>query len=230
MDTLKLHDLETSSIFWELRFLMTEKDIVNLLRIVTSWFDLTRTDIGRKALEIDCPEMFKESLLFSKHLRERLHDELIAIVNRKRNLQKEHFTRFEMKRKIFEFNEQEKANAAEENRLQFISTFCQNTKRERIKPTPEDDILYNISKQNEIIEKQITNLKEKELSELKRIRLEDAKMFSMNGIMLSKDEFLKEFKNATDTNPEDEKLLKVWQHSDNSSFFNFNGFLFVISY
>lgn len=51
MDTLKLHDLELSSIFWELRFLMTEKDIVNLLRIVTSWFDLTKTDIGRKALK-----------------------------------------------------------------------------------------------------------------------------------------------------------------------------------
>lgn len=44
MDTLKLHDLEPSSIFLELRFLMTEKDIVNLLRIVTSWFDLTRTE------------------------------------------------------------------------------------------------------------------------------------------------------------------------------------------
>ena len=100
----------------------------------------------------------------------------------------------------------------------------------KLKSTPEDDILYNISKQNEIIKKQIINLKEKELSKLKRIRLEDAKRFSMNGITLSKDEFLNEFKNATDTNPEDNRLLKVWQHSDNSSFFNFNGFLFVISY
>ena len=122
MDTLKLHDLELSSIFWELRFLMTEKDIVNLLRIVESWFDLTRTDIGRKALEIDCPEIFKESLLFSKHLREKLHNELTAINNRKRNLQKEQFIRFENKRKIFEFEEYEKAKAAEENRSRFIST------------------------------------------------------------------------------------------------------------
>lgn len=134
MDTLKLHDLEPSSIFWELRFLMTEKDIVNLLRIITSWFDLTRTDIGRKALEIDCSEIFKESLLFSKHLREKLYDELTAINNRKRNLQKEQFTRFEMKRKIFELNEYEKANAAEENRYQFISTTldqsCQKQEKE----------------------------------------------------------------------------------------------------
>lgn len=134
MDTLKLHDLEQSSIFWELRFLMTEKDIVNLLRIVTSWFDLTRTDIGRKALEIDCPEIFKESLLFSKHLREKLYDELTAINNRKRNLQKEQFIRFENKRKIFELNEYEKANAAEENRYQFISTTldqsCQKQEKE----------------------------------------------------------------------------------------------------
>lgn len=134
MDTLKLHDLEPSSIFWELRFLMTEKDIVNLLRIVTSWFDLTRTDIGIKALEIDCPEIFKESLLFSKHLREKLYNELTAINNRKRNLPKEQFTRFEMKRKIFELNEYEKANAAEENRYQFISTTldqsCQKQEKE----------------------------------------------------------------------------------------------------
>jgi len=122
MDTLKLHDLELSSIFWELRFLMTEKDIVNLLRIVTSWFDLTKTDIGRKALEIDCPEIFKESLLFSKHLREKLYDELTAINNRKRNLQKEQFIRFENKRKIFQLNEYERAKAAEENRCRFIST------------------------------------------------------------------------------------------------------------
>jgi hypothetical protein len=133
MDTLKLHDLEPSSIFWELRFLMTEKDIVNLLRIVTSWFDLTRTDICRKALEIDCPEMFKESLLFSKHLREKLYNELTAINKRKRNLPKEQFIRFENKRKIFELNEYEKANAAEENRYQFISTTsdqsCQNKKK-----------------------------------------------------------------------------------------------------
>lgn len=84
--------------------------------------------------------------------------------------------------------------------------------------------------QRKIIQKRIEELKEKELSKLKRIRLEDAKRFSMNGIILSKDEFLKEFKNATDTNPEDEKLLKFWQHSDNSSVFNFNEFLFVISY
>ena len=133
MDTLKLHDLELSSIFWELRFLMTEKDIVNLLRIVTSWFDLTRTDIGRKALEIDCPEMFKESLLFSKHLREMLYNELTAISNRKRNLQKEQFIRFEKAREFFEFNEYEKAKAVEENRCQFISTTldqsCQNKKK-----------------------------------------------------------------------------------------------------
>lgn len=122
MDTLKLHDLEPSSIFWELRFLMTEKDIVNLLRIIESWFDLTRTDIGRKALEIDCQEIFKESLLFSKHLRDKLHNELTAINNRKRNLQKEQFIRFENKRKFFEFEEYEKAKAAEENCSQFIST------------------------------------------------------------------------------------------------------------
>lgn len=133
MDTLKLHDLEPSSIFWELRFLTTEKDIVNLLRIVTSWFDLTRTDIGRKALEIDCPEIFKESLLFSKHLREKLYDELTAINNRKRNLPKEQFTRFEMKRKIFELNEYEKANAAEENRYQFISTTLDQNRQKQEK-------------------------------------------------------------------------------------------------
>lgn len=133
MDTLKLHDLEPSSIFWELRFLMTEKDIVNLLRIVTSWFDLTRTDIGRKALEIDCPEIFKESLLFSKHLREKLYNELTEINNRKRNLPKEQFTCFEMKRKIFELNEYEKANAAEENSYQFISTTLDQNRQKQEK-------------------------------------------------------------------------------------------------
>ena len=89
MNTLKLHDLELSSIFWELRFLMTEKDIVNLLRIVTSWFDLAQTDLGRKALEIGCHEIFKESLIFSNILRKQLHKELTEINNRKQNLSKE---------------------------------------------------------------------------------------------------------------------------------------------
>lgn len=120
MNTLKLHDLEPSSIFWELRFLMTEKDIVNLLRIVTSWFDLTKTDLGRKALEIDCPEIFKESLIFSNRLRKQLHEKLTEISNRKRNLSKEQFMRFENQRKWFEFNEFEKEKAAENS--QFIST------------------------------------------------------------------------------------------------------------
>ena len=55
----------------------------------------------------------------------------------------------------------------------------------KLKSTPEDDILYNISKQNEIIKKQIINLKEKELSKLKRIHLEDAKSFSINGNIFS---------------------------------------------
>ena len=119
MNTLKLHDLEPSSIFWELRFLMTEKDVVNLLRIVTSWFDLTRTDLGRKALEIDCPEIFKESLIFSNKLRKQLHEKLTEINNIKQNLSKEQFMRFENQREWFEFNEFEKEKAAEH--CQFIS-------------------------------------------------------------------------------------------------------------
>ena len=108
MNTLKLHDLETSSIFWELRFLMTEKDVVNLLRIVTSWFGLTKTDLGMKALEIDCPEIFKESLIFSNRLRKQLHEKLTEINKRKQNLSKEQFMSFENKREWFEFNESEK--------------------------------------------------------------------------------------------------------------------------
>ena len=120
MNTLKLHNLEPSSIFWELRFFMTEKDIVNLLRIVTSWFGLTKTDLGRKALEIDCPEIFKESLIFSNRLRKQLHEELTEINNRKQNLSKEQFMRFENEREWFEFNEFEKEKAAEN--IQFIST------------------------------------------------------------------------------------------------------------
>lgn len=120
MNTLKQHDLEPSSIFWELRFFMTEKDIVNLLRIVASWFGLTKTDLGRKALEIDCPEIFKESLIFSNRLRKQLHEELTEINNRKQNLSKEQFMRFENKREWFEFNEFEKEKAAEN--IQFIST------------------------------------------------------------------------------------------------------------
>ena len=119
MNTLKLHNLEPSSIFWELQFWMTEKDIVNLLRIVTSWYDLTRTDLGRKALEIDCYEIFNESLIFSNKLRRLLHEKLTEINNRKRNLPKEQFMRFENLRECFEFNEFEKEKAAEN--IQFVS-------------------------------------------------------------------------------------------------------------
>lgn len=100
----------------------------------------------------------------------------------------------------------------------------------KLKSTPEDDILYNISKQNEIIKKQIINLKEKELSKLKRIHLEDAKSFSINGAILTKEEFLKEFKKITSTDPNDTRLLKVWQHNENTDFLNFCGMLFVIFY
>ena len=120
MNTLKLHNLEPSSIFWELRFFMTEKDIVNLLRIVKSWFGLTKTDLGRKALEIDCPEIFKESLIFSNRLIKKLHEELTEINNRKQNLSKEQFMRFENEREWLEFNELEKEKAAEN--IKFIST------------------------------------------------------------------------------------------------------------
>lgn len=139
MDTLKLHDLEPSSIFWELRFLMTEKDIVNLLRIVESWFDLTRTDIGRKALEIDCPEIFKESLIFSNNLRKQLHEKLTEINNRKRNLPKEQFTRFEKMREFFELNEYEKTKAAEENRCQFISTLLDQNRQKQEKEDEQNE-------------------------------------------------------------------------------------------
>lgn len=94
---------------------MTEKDVVNLLRIVTSWFDLTKTDLGREALEIDCPDIFKESLIFSNKLRKLLNEKLTEINNRKRNLSKEQFMRFENQREWFEFNEFETEKAAENN-------------------------------------------------------------------------------------------------------------------
>ena len=122
MNTLKLHDLKPSSIFWELRFLMTEKDIINLLRIVTSWFDLTKTDLGRKALEIGCPEIFKESLIFSNKLRKQLHEKLTEINNRKQNLSKEQFMRFENQREWFEFNEFEIENTAEDCKFISVAT------------------------------------------------------------------------------------------------------------
>ena len=126
METIKLHTLEPSSIFWEVRFFMTEKDVVNLQRIITSWFDLTRTDLGRKAMEIDCQELFHESLIFSKHLRTILSEALAAIQKNKKNMNKEQFMRFENKRKCFEFNEFEIEKAAED--CQFISA---ETKKER---------------------------------------------------------------------------------------------------
>ena len=89
---------------------------------MTSWFGLTKTDLGRKVLEIDCPEIFKESLIFSNRLRKQLHEELTKINNRKKKLSKEQFMRFENKREWFEFNEFEKEKAAEN--IQFISTTC----------------------------------------------------------------------------------------------------------
>lgn len=120
MKTIKLHDLEPSSIFWEVRFFMTEKDVMNLQRIITSWFDLTRTDLGRKAMEIDCQELFHEDLIFSKYLRKILSEALTAIQKNKKNMNKEQFMRFESKRKRFEYEENEMFKAIEEN--SFIST------------------------------------------------------------------------------------------------------------
>lgn len=120
MDILKLHDLEPSSVFWETRFFMTEKDVVNLQRIVTSWYDLTKTDIGRKALEVDCYEMFKESMIFSKRLMLKLNETLTAIQRRKESMNKEQFMRFESRRKSFEHYESERDNFLENN--PFVAT------------------------------------------------------------------------------------------------------------
>lgn len=122
METLKLHNLELSSIFWEVCFLMTEKDVVNLLRLVTSWYDLSKTDLGRKALEIDCYETFKKTCIFSEKLRKLLHQKLTGIENRKRSLTKVQLANFEYLRELFEFKENEMAEAAKENSCQFIST------------------------------------------------------------------------------------------------------------
>lgn len=71
-------------------------------------------------MEIDCQELFHESLIFSKHLRKILSEALIAIQKNKKNMNKEQFMRFESKRKRFEYEENEMIKAIEEN--SFIST------------------------------------------------------------------------------------------------------------
>lgn len=90
MSRIKLHNLEEFSIFWTSSLRLTEKDAVELYRILTSWFDLTRTDIGRKAMEIDCVNMFEEDLKFCHRLRKLLSKEITDIERRKQNLPKYH--------------------------------------------------------------------------------------------------------------------------------------------
>ena len=115
MSRIKLHNLEESSIFWTSSLRLTENDVAELYRILTSWFDLTRTDIGRKAMEIDCINIFEEDLKFCHRLR--------------KLLSKIHREAFERKRECFISQEREILNEIEQN--SFISTSLNSEKDEQ---------------------------------------------------------------------------------------------------
>ena len=129
MSRIKLHNLEESSIFWTSSLRLTEKDVAELYRILTSWFDLTRTDIGRKAMEIDCINMFEEDLKFCHRLRKLLSEELTGIERSKQNLPKIHREAFERKRESFMLQEREILTEIEQN--SFISTSLNSEKDEQ---------------------------------------------------------------------------------------------------
>ena len=129
MSRIKLHNLEESSIFWTSSLRLTENDVAELYRILSSWFDLTRTDIGRKAMEIDCINIFEEDLKFCHRLRKLLSEELIDIQRSKQNLPKIHREAFERKRERFMLQEREILTEIEQN--SFISTSLNNEKDEQ---------------------------------------------------------------------------------------------------
>ena len=129
MSIIKLHNLEESSIFWTSSLRLTENDVAELYRILTSWFDLTRTDIGRKAMEIDCINMFEEDLKFCHRLRKLLSEELTNIERSKQNLPKIHRESFERKRERFMLQEREILTEIEQN--PFISTSLNSEKDEQ---------------------------------------------------------------------------------------------------
>lgn len=120
MSSLKLHNLEESSIFLTSSLRLTENDVAELYRILTSWFDLTRSDIGRKAMQIDCINLFEDDLRFCHRLRKLLSEELTNIERSKRNLSKYHREAFERKRENFIMQEREILKEIEQNT--FIST------------------------------------------------------------------------------------------------------------
>lgn len=129
MSRIKLHNLEESSIFWTSSLRLTENDVAELYRILSSWFDLTRTDIGRKAMEIDCINIFEEDLKFCHRLRKLLSEELIDIERSKQNLPKIHREAFERKRERFMLQEREILTEIEQN--PFISTSLNSEKDEQ---------------------------------------------------------------------------------------------------
>ena len=129
MSRIKLHNLEESSIFWTSSLRLTENDVAELYRILTSWFDLTHTDIGRKAMEINCINMFEEDLKFCHRLRKLLSEELTDIERRKQNLPKIHREAFERKRERFMLQEREILTEIEQN--PFISTSLNSEKDEQ---------------------------------------------------------------------------------------------------
>lgn len=129
MSRIKLHNLEESSIFWTSSLRLTENDVAELYRILSSWFDLTRTDIGRKAMEIDCINIFEDDLKFCHRLRKLLSEELIDIQRSKQNLPKIHREAFERKRERFMLQEREILTEIEQN--PFISTSLNSEKDEQ---------------------------------------------------------------------------------------------------
>ena len=129
MSRIKLHNLEESSIFWTSSLRLTENDVAELYRILSSWFDLTRTDIGRKAMEIDCINIFEDDLKFCHRLRKLLSEELIDIQRSKQNLPKIHREAFERKRERFMLQEREILTEIEQN--PFISTSLNSEKVEQ---------------------------------------------------------------------------------------------------
>lgn len=93
------------------------------------------------------------------------------------------------------------------------------------------EVLFkNFIEQNEIIEARIKEIEEKEKSKFRPIRLNDAKRFSINGMLFSKETFSEAFKDLIGVPPEHKSLLKVWQNSDKASMLNVNCYTFVIEY
>ena len=76
---ISIHDEPENSRLYQGRAYLTYDDMRSLLDIMESWLDLTKDDVVRKIMRIDCWELFEKDLKFCNKFYKKLSSVLAEI-------------------------------------------------------------------------------------------------------------------------------------------------------